>query len=284
MKGWRTRRKGTVNQKGNRFETEVSPLTLGDYLTKRSWARRPLFYMKEGKAHKGVLDKGEVKEGPVVDAQGNQKRTYSTPQQTCPELTPSKAAQREELAENVNGGTVLETHAGKGNLTDVVYAKAADKVVLVDQNKQLLNKADEKLNGKVKHEVIQADNVDWLKNEMKPQQLKNLKLVDFDPFGSPAEPMKAFFKRFPVKHKLMVGVTDGSKTYIGYKKGSTARSWLRKNYGIDLKASGTREDQIRVLDAFMKVLGQHHGFNVRPINAGFGKQTAVYAGYELSPK
>jgi hypothetical protein len=34
----------------------------------------------------------------------------------------------------------------------------------------------------------------------------------------------------------------------------------------------------------MQVLGQHHGFTVKPVNAGFGKQTAVYAGYALTPR
>jgi hypothetical protein len=240
--------------------------------------------MKGHQVHKGVLEKGEVVEGEPVKAGGSERRSYATPQSTCPELTPSKAVQRTELAGKVNGGTILETHAGKGNLSKEVYAKKADKLVLIEKNKQLLSQADKKLDGRVKHEVIPADNVKWLSSEMAPSQLKNLRLVDFDPFGSPADSMKAFFKRFPVKRKLLVAVTDGSKTYIGYRKGSSARRWLKTNYGIDLNAQGTREDQIRVLDSFMKVLGQHHHFNVRPINAGFGKQTAVYAGYKLTPK
>jgi tRNA G26 N,N-dimethylase Trm1 len=240
--------------------------------------------MEGGKAHKGTLTNGQMVPGPAVDVKGSLKRTYSTPGQTCPEMTPSKVAQRTELAKKVDGGTILETHAGKGNLTAGVYSKVADKVVLVDKSKASLDTADTKLKGKVAHEVIPSDNVKWLESEMAPEQLRNLKLVDFDPFGSPANPMKAFFKRFPVKHRMLVAVTDGSKTYIGYKKGSAARKWLRHQYGINLNAQGTREDQIRVLDSFMQVLGQHHAFSVKPVNAGFGKQTAVYAGYALTPR
>jgi tRNA G26 N,N-dimethylase Trm1 len=265
--------------KGSLFPVRDEPLRVKDVLHSR-----PLYYMQGKEVHKGSFEHGKVVEGPAIDVKGDTRRGYETGQQTCMELTPSKLAQREELADKVDGGTILETHAGKGNLSANVYADAADKLVLVDKDKSLLSKADQKLNGKVKHETVVANNTDWLKDTLKPEELRNLKLVDFDPFGSPSGTMKAFFKRFPVRHKLLVGVTDGSKTYIGYKKGQAAHKWLKANYGIDLNAQGTREDQIRVLDSFMQVLGRYHGFTVKPINAGFGKQTAVYAGYELTPK
>jgi tRNA G26 N,N-dimethylase Trm1 len=242
--------------------------------------------MKGSEVHEGTFANGKLEEGPPVAPKsvGSLALTYTTAEGKCPELTPSKVVQRSELADKVDGGTVLEAYAGKGNLTDTVYAKAADKVVLVDKNQQALNRATAKLKGKVKTETVCMDNTKWLENEMSPSELHNLKLIDFDAFGSPADPMKAFFKRFPVKHKMFVAVTDGSKSYIGFNKGAAAKSWLRRNYGIDLNASGSREDQVRILDNFMQVLGRHHGFNVKPINAGFGKQLAVYAGYQITPK
>lgn len=251
-----------------------------------SQKQRPLYYMKEGEVRKGVLQGGEVVEGePVASKVGNEKLGYTTAQQKCPELTPSKAVQRTELAEKIDGGTVLELFAGKGNLSDKVYSKEADKIVLVEKQPALLKKADEKLNGKVKHEAVCADNLDWLRNELTQDQIRKLRpsLVDFDPFGSPAATMKEFFKQVPIRKKTFIAVTDGSKMYLGYKKGAAAHSWLRKNYGIDLNAQGTREDQIRVLDAFMQTLGRHYNFKVRPVNAGFGKHNAVYAGYEIVP-
>lgn len=234
-----------------------------------------------------VFEDGQVK--PVEDGElkeaGSLNRGYKTPGQTCPDLTPTKMVQRQEIAEKIGGGTVLEAYAGKGELSDKVYAKSdADKIVMVDKDEKLLEKADKRLDGKVHHEAIASDNVEWLENEMKPEQLKNLKLVDFDAFGSPAKPMRSFFKHFPIRRKMFVTVTDGSKIFLGYKKGYDAMKWLRQNYGIQIKTQGTREDQIRILDAFMKAQGQVYGFNVKPINVAYGKHHAVYAGYEITPK
>lgn len=286
---WKRRIHGSRRQRGQPFLTNKNyPRTEARRraIQTSGWRRRPLYYMKGSEVHEGTFANGKLEEGPPVAPKsvGSLALTYTTAEGKCPELTPSKVVQRSELADKVDGGTVLEAYAGKGNLTDTVYAKAADKVVLVDKNQQALNRATAKLKGKVKTETVCMDNTKWLENEMSPSELHNLKLIDFDAFGSPADPMKAFFKRFPVKHKMFVAVTDGSKSYIGFNKGAAAKSWLRRNYGIDLNASGSREDQVRILDNFMQVLGRHHGFNVKPINAGFGKQLAVYAGYQITPK
>jgi hypothetical protein len=71
---------------------------------------------------------------------------------------------------------------------------------------------------------------------------------------------------------------------LGYKRGYDQQRWLKEHYGIQMKSEGTREDQIRILDAFVKAQGQVHGFKVKPINVAYGKHHAVYAGYEISPK
>lgn len=285
---WRTahRFRGGKRRKAQAFLVQDDPKVAA---RKRaiSQKQRPLYYMKEGEVHKGALQNGELVEGEVVDSKGgNERRGYNTASnQKCPELTPSKAVQRTELAEKIDGGTVLELFAGKGNLSDKVYSKEADKIVLVEKQPSLLKKADQKLDGKVKHETVCADNLDWLRNELNRDQISKLRpsLVDFDPFGSPAASMKEFFKQVPIRRKTFVAVTDGSKMYLGYKKGAAAHSWLRKNYGIDLNSQGTREDQVRVLDAFMQTLGRQYNFKVRAVNAGFGKHNAVYAGYEIVP-
>jgi tRNA G26 N,N-dimethylase Trm1 len=235
--------------------------------------------------HEAVFD---GKMNPVADGEvkevGSLKRGYRTPDQTCPDLTPSKEVQRQELADKLRGGTVLETYAGKGELSEKVYSKKADKIVALDKNKELLMKTDRRLDRKVKHEVIVSDNVKWLDKHMDPKQLEKLRLVDFDAFGSPAKPARSFFKHFPIRRKMYVALTDGSKMFLGYKKGYDQQKWLRENYGIHMKSKGTREDQIRILDAFMKAQGQVHGFNVQPINVAYDKHHAVYAGYEISPK
>lgn len=254
---------------------------------KPSWSKRPGYVLREGKVVPAVFEDGKMRvlEGSgSVEQSGSLKRTYKTPDQTCPELTPTKAVQRKELAEKIKGGTVLEAFAGEGHLSEKVYAKKADEIVMIDKNPELLKKADRRVAGKVKHEAIVRDNVSWLENEMKPSELKRLQLVDFDAFGSPAKSMRAFFSNFPVKRKMYVALTDGSKIFLGYSKPHETRKWLRENYGIVRKTRGTREDQVKLLDAFMQAQAQVHGFKVKPVNVAYGKHHAVYAGYEISPK
>lgn len=279
--GWRRKKKG--KNKGQAFPV-VPRLTFEQARRNPSWNNRPGWFLKGDKVQEAVFTNGAM---IPVDSElkeaGSMVRGYKTPEQTCPDLTPTKAVQRQELADKLKGGTVLETHAGKGHLSEV-YAKKADKIVMVDKNADLLKKAEKKVGRKAEHEAVVSDNVEWLENEMKPNELKRLKLVDFDAFGSPAKPVRAFFNHFKVKKKMIVALTDGSKIFLGYKKGAEANKWLKENYGIVHATDGTREDQVKILDAFMKAQGTVHNFNVRPLNVAYGKHHAVYAGYEISPK
>jgi hypothetical protein len=243
---------------------------------------RPVFFVKDKQLLKGIL----APNGEVDDPQPIENVSVSTGQYekvNAPNLYPAKEAQRKDLVKSVDGGTVLELNAGRGNLTREVYAKKLDKAVLVDEDKRALASADKKLNGKIKHETNVGKNVKWLENEMSPAELKNLKVVDFDPFGSPSDCMKTFFDEFPVKRSMFIGVTDGSKRYLGYVPSKKGSAWLKENYGVEMHADGSREDQIRVLDAFMVKQGQKHGFHVTPINVGYGRGCAVYAGYKITP-
>jgi len=205
---------------------------------------------------------------------------------STPKLHPAKREQRRILADRISGkGTVLEVYAGKGELTKAVYAPKADKIVMVDKNPKYLKEADDKLKGKVKREMVVADNVAWLKEAMNPTELGNLKLVDFDAYGSPAETVKAFFDNYPIRKSLLVGLTDGSQIFLGYRQTAEGRRWLRENYGVDVLPGhfGKREDQIRILNEFMEAQGRKHGFRVQPISVAHGVH-AIYAGYKIKPR
>lgn len=225
---------------------------------------------------------------PIMEPKkGTKRRSYQTPHQSCPELHPAKLAQRKALADKMTSkGTVLELYAGKGGLTKEVYAKKANKVVMVDKNAKLLKKADKLLKGKVKREIILADNKAWLKNEMGQEQLNGLKLVDFDAFGSPAVQVKTFFDNYEVKKPLLVALTDGSAIYLGYCQNAKGRRWLKQHYGIDVLPAhfGTREQQVQILNKFMEAQGRKHGFKVEPISVAHGDVKTIYAGYKITPK
>ena len=197
---WKTRKRGTWQQKGTRFRD------------KRSNDDRPIFLLK-----KKVLMKGTFKKGDVQDLEPIKSTSVGrTDSHSCPTLHPAKEAQRKDLIKDVKGGTALEVFGGKGNVTKTVYAGKLDKTVLIDKDQHSLKQADKKLKGRIKRETVAADNLDWLENEMNPRDLKNLKVIDFDAYGSPADQIRAFFDNFPIRKSLFVAVTDGSKRYLGY--------------------------------------------------------------------
>lgn len=145
--------------------------------------------------------------------------------------------------------------------------------------------------GRVKREVWAMNNKEWLRSEMSQQKLKDLKLVDFDAFGSPADQVRIFFDNYEVKRPLLVGLTDGSSMYLGFRQNAEGRKWLRKHYGINVLPNkrgtvryGTREGQVAILNKFMKQQGRKHGFKVQPISVAHGDAHVIYAGYKVTPK
>lgn len=205
----------------------------------------------------------------------------------APTISPVKVEQREELVKKLKReGDVLEVFGGEGHLTKAVYAKRSanvDEVILVDKDQEALEEADKRLKGRVKRRLIVAENKDWLANEMSTEQLRDLKLVDFDAFGSPADQVKLFFDNYEVKKPLLVGLTDGSAIYLGFHRNREGRAWLKEKYGVTMPF-GTREEQIRILDRFMRDQGRKHGFTVTPINVAFEEHRTVYRGYKVNPK
>jgi len=230
-------------------------------------------------------------EADVVE--GVRSKAYVTPAKSvCPALHPNKANQRMELVEDLKGGTVLELFAGEGNLSKHVYADKADKIIAVDMDSKALRKAEDKLEGEgVKVETYAANNVDWIEDKLPElkgtSHLGNLKVVDFDAFGSPAESMKAFFSTYKVSHPMRVGVTDGSSVYVSQlgvaDNEAKRREWIRRKYGVGYRGSWDRAKQMEILDSFMRRLGDEHGFKVREVNEDHGDQWAVYKGYTVSP-
>ena len=197
-------------------------------------ARRPDFFFtdKDGKVKPGYRPHGRSWRSPVSiqhlskevpskasSVESVKAKAYITPSESmCPALHPNKAAQRSELVENLKGGTVLELFAGEGNLSKHVYADKADRIIAVDMDSRALKKAEEKLKDNIEVETYPSHNVDWIENKLPEMQLGDLKVVDFDAFGSPADSMKAFFENYKVTHPMRVGVTDGSSVYVSHAK------------------------------------------------------------------
>lgn len=242
----------------------------------------------------GIEKSGKKVKPIVIPKRATSRRVKaSSASGSAPSLNPAKVQQRRVLMRRATSrakrksGTVLELYAGRGSLTKKVYARKAKKVVMVDKDRNALRQADRKLKGRVKREIIAEDNRKYIKREMKPSQLKNLKVVDFDAYGCPADTMKAFFKKYPVKKTLHVAVTDGSARYLGYTKSTRrARSWVKRRYGVEPNKGtklGTREAQREILLKFMKKEGRKHGFKVEEVSVAHGGSHTIYVGYKLTP-
>jgi len=271
----------------------INPTAVGNKLPKPSWQQRPLFFSKGTTVYFAVYDRAKGIVNPIpVSHFLKPKRSYDTASKKenklgalvkysgSPDLSPAKYFQRRAMAQHLTGGTVVELFAGKGNLSKNVWAEKASKLVLIDKNADYLKDADRKLHGKP-HEIINSDNLKWLENVLPEEKIKNLKVVDFDSFGSPVKQLKTFFDNNPITNNMMVAVTDGSALYAKIGDSKQTRRFFMEHYGV--RPSGSREEQLKALDGVMQKLGTKHGFKVEPINAGMSFQT-IYAGYKITPK
>jgi len=194
-----------------------------------------------------------------------------------------KLEQRRQLERRIGkGGTVLEVYAGKGNLSSRLYARKGRRLILVDNDAESLQQAHRKLKGKALHETIAMDNVKWISEEMQLEALRDLRLVDFDAFGSPADPAKAFFDRYPVNQPLVVAFTDGSALHNRYIQDEEGKRWLRETYGVSRIPASTRTGVISTLDKFMENEGRDHGFKAHKVSVAHGDANTVYVGYKLT--
>ncbi len=115
--------------------------------------------------------------------------------------------------------------------------------------------------------------------------LDNLKLVDFDPYGSPGKDVQTFFSNYKVKKPLRVALTDGYALRLGLLKSdpSLASQEVYSRYLTSDFGDGTRDNQIRLLDNLMREMGRRHDLRVQRVNSTHGQQKTVYAGYAVSP-
>lgn len=201
----------------------------------------------------------------------------------CGGLNPEKFWQRLELVKGMPKGTILELHAGAGNLTETVYKGKAKKHILVEKDPDELDKALEKVSNGVMVEGYAMDNIKWIRDYMDPDELKDLVLVDFDPFGSPADVMKEFFSKYKVRKPLRVAVTDGGHVFLSRLSNTErGRKWLKEHYLVDTYPS-TREKLAETMDKFMEKLGEKYGFKAKRVNYTHGPRVN-YLGYILTPK
>ena len=179
---------------------------------------------------------------------------------------------------------ILELYAGRGALTENVYAGHCNKLWLVDADNANLQVARDRLET-FNYEAFCMDNLKWLKNyfRFKVEAFQeHLTLVDFDAFGMPGRQIQRFFELFRVQRPLCVAVTDGGSRRLGFSSKDLSNI-LSRHYMMDKKF--TRGDQVFFVNQLMDEIAR--GQNCQCIRVGSGQnpqKTVVYAGYLLVPE
>ena len=199
-------------------------------------------------------------------------------------LSPAKHAQRKDLLRYARRGTVLELHAGQGNVTSI-YKPHARKIIQVDTDRAALRKAKERA-GRTPLEQHAMDNRDYIA-QLKPGQPAGLAIVDMDPYGTVGPIFREFFAKYKVKQPLVVALTDGSGTFRTFKLNSLdskPEEWFRENYGVTGSAM-TDKEMPAILDAMVNKAGERHGFKAVRLNVAKqkGNGHVIHAGYLLKP-
>lgn len=194
-----------------------------------------------------------------------------------------KEKQRKELLKGIKGGTVLELFAGEGILSRMVYSNIFDKIIAVDKDKEALKILERRVKGRVELEIYNMDNIRFCEDILPKLEIKDLKCVDFDAYGSPILCIRSFFKNYKIKNELCVALTDGIGAYLARKDEEARRKFIKENYNIEYTGKWSREKQKEIIDMFMKKLGERYGFEVEFINEDIGRQWAIFKGYKVYP-
>jgi len=195
-----------------------------------------------------------------------------------PESQEIKLQLRQDAVQHLSKhGTIVDLFAGEGIVSEI-YKPHAERLILVDDDKRKLGSAKRRLqNGSV--EYFNMDNFKFME-EILPS-IRNLTLVDFDPYGSVGKHLQAFFNAYPVKHQFILCLTDGATKDI---RGIMQDDAWREHYLSDRKEVG-KYDWPDLIEALLRKLGSTHGFEIRQINGGWNSDYgAWYASYLIQPK
>ena len=197
----------------------------------------------------------------------------------------AKVKQRTELRDRLpEHDWILELFAGRGALTEHVYAGHCNKLWLVDVNNANLQRARSRLEG-VTYEAFCMDNLKWLKTLLRfkvKEFQEHLTLVDFDAFGMPGRQIQKFFGFFTVQRPLCVAITDGGSRKLGFS--SKAVSKLLSKY-YRMETTYTRSSQVFFVNQLMDDIARAQDCRCVRVNNGQNPQkTVVYAGYVLIPE
>lgn len=130
--------------------------------------------------------------------------------------------------------TVLDLYAGKGFLA-WLYGKHCRRLICVEKDPAYFKVLKRNL-AEFRHvELYNCDNLKFLAGKLRRDE--RLTFVDFDAYGIPALQIQRFFQAYPIRHALIIALTDG--LILNFRRLSNAD--LRKYYLQDFPVENPGE-------------------------------------------
>ena len=185
---------------------------------------------------------------------------------------------------------VLDLFAGKGYLAWLYAKHGCEKIVCVEKNKkyfEVLKRNMAEFDGRIV--LVNMDNLEWLEEKLNPDE--QITYVDFDAFGVPTPQIKKFFMRYPIRHGLIVSITDGLIYNFRRMSNVDLRKHYLQDFYLDVEAGKPKSIQnlgeycIQIQKQFMDILCMRYNAQAFPLYFKVNsRHTAVYSSYLILPK
>ncbi|RLI04987.1 hypothetical protein DRO26_03585 [Candidatus Bathyarchaeota archaeon] len=186
--------------------------------------------------------------------------------------------------------TVLDLFAGKGYLAWLYAKHGCEKIVCVEKDPKyfsILKQNMAEFGDRVV--LILGDNLRFLDKKLDFEH--PVTYVDFDAFGIPTPQIQKFFKNYPIKHGLIISITDSliynfrRMSNVNLRKHYLQDFCLEEDTGKPKSIQDLGEYCIQIQRNFMDILCMKYNAQAYPlyfkVNSRF---TAVYSSYLILPK
>jgi hypothetical protein len=174
---------------------------------------------------------------------------------------------------------LLEACAGKGLLTEFIYATNYGFIVCIEKDKDTFSSLRLRLRRYPNVRLLNADSVDLLNDDILGQC--RLSAVDVDTFGQPLEIIEALFKNMPRPDPILLMVTDGGLYSAGRRfDDDIIGKYYGKGKGFTL--SNVYEKFEYLHTNFVSACAKKYGLRARPLLLARNKKgTAMYSSFRV---
>jgi len=185
--------------------------------------------------------------------------------------------------------TVLDLYAGKGYLSWLYARHGCKKIVCVEKDERYFRVLKQNMaEFKGKAVLMQGSNLEFLENQLDPDE--QVTYVDFDAFGVPTIQIQKFFEKYPIRHSLVMAVTDGVIFNFRRLSNTDLHRYYLQDFLIEqVRACKSIQDLgeycIQIQRQFIDILCMKHEAQAFPLYFKVNRRcTAIYSAYMILPK